>query len=288
MKLLLPGLLLALLGLPSTAFGVIVFEDGGVTDYAGVEPTGAIVRDSLAGSPTTVNLRPGADLGPTDVQGSSILNVFEGSTVDDFDVFDTARIDVSGGSHGTLDLLDDARGTISGATFDGCFPCLRLFANAEALVTGGSFASPSQIVALTQGFAALRIRGGSFTGFVRANDDSRIEILGGAFERVQALDQATVVLYGDGFLAVEGGTTVLAGFGEIVDGFNGTITGELADGSPLSIDALNGVVGSKIVLADGGPFQVPGLSPLARGLLGLGLVGIGGLASQRRGSRRRA
>jgi len=267
MKFLLSCLFVAIVGFSTDGLAVTIFEDGGTTDFAGIDPTGAIVRDSPGGDPTTVNLRAGADLGPTDIQDTSFLNVFDGTSVDDFDASGSASLEISGGSHGIVDYLDASSGAISGGTFVGCFPCLRLFATANATVTGGSFSSPGQVVALASGFATLEIRGGDFTGIVRASDDSRIEIFGGGIERVQSLDQATVILYGDGFLASEGATIVLDGFGEIGDSFNGTITGELSDGSALAIDALNGVVGSKIVLAPGTP-PVPGLSDVAR----LGLV----------------
>ncbi len=267
MKFLLSCLFVAIVGFSTDGLAVTIFEDGGTTDFAGIDPTGAIVRDSPGGDPTTVNLRAGADLGPTDIQDTSFLNVFDGASVDDFDASGSASLEIAGGSHGIVDYLDASSGAISGGTFVGCFPCLRLFATANATVTGGSFSSPGQVVALASGFATLEIRGGDFTGIVRASDDSRIEIFGGGIERVQSLDQATVILYGDGFLASEGATIVLDGFGEISDSFNGTITGELSDGSALAIDALNGVVGSKIVLAPGTP-PVPGLSDVAR----LGLV----------------
>ena len=281
MMFLLTCLLLAIVGLPTDGLAVTIFEAGSETDFAGTDPTGAIVRDSPTGDPTTVNLRAGADLGPTDVQDASFLNVFDGTSVDDFDASGSAWLGISGGSHGIVDYLDDSNGSISGGAFTSCFPCLRLFANADATVTGGTFSSPGQVVASTSGFATLEIRSGDFTGIVRANDDSRIEIFGGGIERVQSLDQATVVLYGDGFIANEGPTTVLTGFGEIGDSFNGTITGELSDGSPLAIDALNGVVGSKIVLAQGAT-PVPGLSASARLGLVLGLLAAGTWFTSRR------
>lgn len=283
MKFLLTCLFLAIIGLSTDGLAVTIFEDGGTTDFTGTDPTGAIVRDSPTGDPTTVNLRAGADLGPTDVQDASFLNVFDGTSVDDFDASGSASLEISGGSHGIVDYLDDSNGSISGGTFVGCFPCLRLFATANATVTGGTFSSPGQIVALASGFAILEIRGGDFTGIVRASDDSRIEIFGGGIERVQSLDQATVILYGDGFLASEGATIVLDGFGEISDSFNGSITGELSDGSALAIDALNGVVGSKIVLAPGTP-PVPSLSAVARLSLVLALLAAGTLFTNRRGA----
>lgn len=265
------SLLLLLLIVPHPARAFVTFDSGGTIDFSGVDPTGSAVRDGPGGQPTTVNFLAGTDLGPTDVEGSSRLNVLAGSMVDDFDVLGSGRLEISGGSHGGVDFLEASSGSITGGSFAGCFPCLRLFGQASAIVTGGSFSSPSQIVASTDDFATLEIRSGDFTGFVRANDDSLIEIRGGAIERVQSLDQATVILFGDGFVAVEGSTTVVDGFGEISDGFNGTITGQLSDGSPLSVTALNGVVGSRIVLASGA-LPVPALSPFADGGLLLGLL----------------
>jgi hypothetical protein len=279
--------LLAVFGFPALAGAAIVFDDGQVHDFSGTDSTGAFIRDSAEGSPTTVNLLSGADLGPTDVEDASLLRVYAGATLSDVDAFGTSRVVILGGDHGTVDLNNDSQGSVSGGSFLGCLPCLRLFAQATATVMGGTFSSPSQIVVVTNGFAALELRAGSFDGIVRANDDSSLEIFGGDFVRIISVDQAVLTVYGEGFSALEGSTTVLSGFGEIPEGFNGTISGTLADGSPFSVTALNGVSGSRIVLAAAPPVAVPGLaSPIARSLLLLVCVAAGVATVQLRGARR--
>ena len=282
-------LALLLTMLSTEVIAATIFDDGGINDYGGSDPTGAFVRDSAGGAPTTLNLLSGADLGPVDVEDASRLNAFSGSQVASLDALDSSRVTIAGGSHGGVDVHNDATGQISGGTFSVCSgPCLRVFNQAEVEVIDGSFSNPGQVVASANAFGVLWIRGGSFDGIVRANDDSAIEISGGTIQDVQSLNQAVLTIRGDGFLAQEGGSTLVNGFGEITEGFNGTITGTLADGTPLVADGLNGVVGSKIVLAPASAVSVPGLASLAaRGLLAAGLLVLGGLASWRGASRRR-
>jgi hypothetical protein len=218
------------------------------------------------------------------------LNASQGSSVFSLDAFDTSRITISGGgSHGGVDLRNDATGQISGGVFSSCSgPCLRVFDQAEGEVIDGSFSNPGQIVALASAFGTLWIRGGSFDGIVRASDDSAVEIFGGTIQDVQSLNQAVLTIRGDGFLAQEGGSTPVNAFGEITEGFDGTMTGTLANGTVLAADALNGVVGSKIVLTPASAVSVPGLASLAaRAALAAGLLVVGGLASGRRAGRGR-
>jgi len=156
-------------------------------------------------------------------------------------------------------------------------PALRLFDDAQATVSGGTFSASTVIVAFAGGQSALRIEGASFGGGqLRAEGDATLDVTGGtAFARIVCIDQALVTLYGDDFEASEGGGTVLAGYGELVDAFNGTLTGTLADGSPLAIDAQNWVAGSQIVLAPS-PAVVPALGPIpVVALLPALLAGVG-------------
>ena len=57
MKFLLTCLFLAIVGLATDGLAVTIFEDGGTTDFAGADPTGAVVRDSPAGDPTAYRIR---------------------------------------------------------------------------------------------------------------------------------------------------------------------------------------------------------------------------------------
>jgi hypothetical protein len=244
-------LALSLVGLvlgPGAA-GALVFDNGMVNDFSGVDSSSTFVRDGAGGDPTTLNVLAGAQLGFTDVEDASILNVLPGSSVANIDALDASQLDISGGDHGGVDLQNDSVGHVSGGTFSACSgPCLRLFDEARGTVTGGSF-SNTPISVLAVGFGGLEILGGSFTGDVRSSDDATLDVFGGSLESVVATDQSTLTLFGSGFVAEEGGSVVLVGFGTIDDAFNGSITGTLSDGTPLSIDAFNGISGSRIVLA---------------------------------------
>ncbi len=281
-----PGWAAALLILLATtpAAAVTIFENGAVNDFSGSDPTGAIVRDSVGSLPTTLNLLPGASLGPTSIEDSSVLNMGPSASVTQIDALGSARVDLSGGTLQALDYQGGSGGSIAGGAFSGCSGrCLGLFGTAEVDVSGGSLSNGLQTVVSVNDDAALSITGGAFEGIVRAEDDALIEIFGGSIERIVATEQSTIVLYGDDFVASEGGSPVLVGFGDIDEGFNGTITGSLADASNLDITALNGVVGSRILLRQA-PLAVPVLSGLSLGLLAglLGAVADGGLRRQRR------
>lgn len=287
MRSFLPCLLLLLLARPGVTHA-LVFDDGSVNDYFGQSLIGNnFVRDDLLGNPTTLNMRSGSELGAsTAIEGSSALAVFPGSTLFRVEALDASTVDVVGGSlTGGLDLRNTTIGSVaSGDVSNASGPALRLFDDAQGTVSGGSFSASSVIVAFASGQSTLRIEGATFGGGqLRAEGDANIDITGGsAFARIVCIDQAVVTLYGDDFEASEGGGTVLSGFGEIVDAFNGTLTGTLADGSPLSIDAQNGIAGSRIVLAPA-PAVVPVLGPIPVFTLLPGLLaGVGWIAIARR------
>lgn len=245
------GVVFALLGLAAVpAHGTLLFDNGQVNDFSGTDPTGADVQDSPGGDPTTLNVLSGATLGVTEVFDSSLLNVQSGATfVGAISGHDQSKVDVSGGDIVLVDLLNASQGTLSDGTFSCGGRCVGLFDTADVSITGGTFGNPTGISILAQQQSTASLSGGTFQGDVRAANDSAIEILGGDLSGVTATETATISLFGTDFVASEGGGPVLTGYGEIVDSFNGTITGTLADGTPLDISALNGVTGSRIVLA---------------------------------------
>jgi hypothetical protein len=287
MRSLFPILLLILFARPEVT-QALVFDDGAVNDYFGQSLVGNnFVRDDLLGNPTTLNMRAGSELGAsTTIEGGSALGVFPGSTLFRVEAEGASTVEVLGGTiTGGLDLRNATVGAIaSGDVSNASGPALRLFDDARATVSGGTFSASTVIVAFAGGQSALRIEGASFGGGqLRAEGDATLDVTGGtAFARIVCIDQALVTLYGDDFEASEGGGTVLAGYGELVDAFNGTLTGTLADGSPLAIDAQNGIAGSRIVLAPS-PAVVPALGPIpVVALLPALLAGVGWLAIVRR------
>ena len=287
MRSLLLSLLLILLARPDVAHA-LVFDNGAVNDYFGQSLIGNnFVRDDLLGNPTTLNMRAGSELGAsTTIEGSSALGVFPASTLFRVEAEGTSTVEVLGGSiTAGLDLRNTTVGTVSsGDVSNTSGPALRLFDGAQATVSGGTFSASTVIVALAGGQSTLRVEGATFGGGqLRAEGDATVDIAGGsAFAQIVCIDQAVVTLYGEDFEASEGGGTVLAGYGEIVDAFNGTLTGTLADGSPLTIDAQNGIAGSRIVLAPS-PAVVPALGPIPLVVLLPGLLaGVGWLAIEHR------
>ncbi len=242
-------LLLAMTPLP--ARGALLFDNGQVNDFSGTDTTGADVQDSTTGDPTTLNALSGATLGSTQVLDHSILNVQSGATfINTISGQDLSTVNVLGGDIVQLDLLNESVGTISGGAFSCSGRCVGLFDTADVTISGGTFGNPTGISILAQQGATATLNSGVFQGDVRAADDSAVEVLGGSLSDVTATEGAILTLYGSDFVASEGGNPVLTGYGEIIDQFNGTITGTLSDGTPLNVSALNGVGGSKIVLAE--------------------------------------
>ncbi len=252
---------LALAALP--AQGTLLFDNGQVNNYSGTDTSGADVKDSTAGDPTTLNVLSGATLGVTQVFDSSVLNVQAGATfVNTISGQDTSSVNVFGGDIFQVDLLNQSVGDISGGAFSCGGRCVGLFDTAEVSISGGVFGNSGGISILAQEESTAMITGGTFQGDVRAANDSSVDILGGNLSEVTATENAVITFFGDDFIALEGGIPVLTGFGEIIDSFNGTITGTLADDTPLDITALNGVVSSKIVLAPAST-PPPGYSSVA-------------------------
>lgn len=253
------GFLLLFRALP--AHGVLLFDNGQVNEFSGIDTSGADVRDSATGDPTTLNVLSGGTLGGTDVFDSSVLTVQPGATfVNAISGQDSSSVNVLGGDIIQVDLLNQSRGTISDGTFACGGRCVGLFDSSDVSISGGIFGNPTGIAILAQQASRATLNGGTFQGDVRAANDTAIDILGGSLSSVTATEGATVTIFGSDFIASEGGNPVLTGYGEIIDQFNGTITGILADGSPLNISALNGVAGSKIVLTQLPP---PGYSAVA-------------------------
>jgi hypothetical protein len=85
----------------------------------------------------------------------------------------------------------------------------------------------------------LTIDGGRFEGAIRGDDDTAIEIHGGNLVELIAMERAAITLHGTDFVADIDGNPVWVGYGELPRGFEGHISGVLADGSALDVLASN-------------------------------------------------
>lgn len=262
-----------LLSLPAHA---VVFDNGTVNDFSGVEPAdGLFVLDGPGGQPTTVNVRAGAMLGSTsEVSGGSLIRTDAGSTfADTLRSVDAARLELSGGSFRVIDLENNSTATISGGGFScaGSGRCMGLFDSSRATISGGGF-TDQPIIAY--GTSQLTVLGGSFGGGLWA-DRGTIDLFGGDVQSMQSTN-AVFTVYGSDFVVYENGGTdpLFTGFGEIPEFTTGVLDGRLADGTALS--SLPYLVGNngRIVLA-----PVP--EPAVSALLAAGLVTLAGLGRRR-------
>jgi hypothetical protein len=65
---------------PTAAYSASIFDNGQINNFSDTGTTGARVRDSSGGDPTTLNVLSGALLGLTQVEDNSFMNVFPGAT----------------------------------------------------------------------------------------------------------------------------------------------------------------------------------------------------------------
>jgi hypothetical protein len=283
---------IALLLLP-IASGADTFDDGGThdVDYAlfGI----SFVRQSLGGTPTTVNMIAGSDAGEIEVEDSSVLNVFPGADVGQPDYLFTSSGVICGGTIRQLDLAISPSSPsveVNGGSFaNGPSQPVRM-AGGTLVIQGGSFENTAALatkVALSLGGGVAEFRGGTVVdGAVSIGPTMSATISGGD-------------LGSDGITSVSGGTLTLIGtsfnlpFGPVADGviFNGSLIGTLADGSPIATNLLKSA-GSDVFLVEGtqGPLTstvcdigpaVPALPAWALGLT-LTVLAATGAALQRR------
>lgn len=249
-----------------------------------------IINDSGGGNPTTVNYVSGGKSQGLTVWDNSFANLSDDATItsggfstnnnatitisDDVVINnqvtaqDNSTVNWSGGSFfalGTFDMLDTSMTTITDGEFHAP---LRAFESASISISGGTF---NDYVYGIGGVPATKpkidISGGTFLGEILAQGGSQIDIFGGTLTSIRAAQSSSVIrLFGSNFLATcdkslggvggvscQTGEIVLLGFGTISSQFGGTITGTLADGTPLNIEAGN-VLTDFIILA---PIPIP-------------------------------
>jgi len=272
---------LALLLLPISS-GADVFDDGQIHDVDFAIGTPSFVRDDGGGAPTTVNLIAGASGHEIQIEDASVLNVFDGATIQFPDYTLASRGAVCGGSLTQLDVVGSADVEVSGGTFtNGPSQPVRT-TGGTLVIQGGSFENTASLatkVALSLGGGTAEVRGGTIVdGAVSIGPTVQATLSGGS-------------LGSDGITTVSGGSLTIVGtsfnlpFGAIVGAYNGPLTGTLADGSALTTTLVKGA-SSPVELVHGtqGPPtsavcslapQVPLLPTWAAALAGVSLGGAG-------------
>lgn len=191
--------------LPITS-GADTFDDGLIHDVDFTLLGISVIRDSMGGAPTTVNMRSGADatLGALEVADSSVLNVFDGAVVDSPDYFFTSSGAICGGSIGQLLMNGAPVVEVNGGTFiSGPAAPLRLVSG-TLTVQGGSFENTGSgtVVALELTSGVAEIRGATLVhGIVRLGETVQATISGGSYgsNAIQNLFGGTLTIIGTSF-----------------------------------------------------------------------------------------
>lgn len=251
------------------------FNNGVINDVDYSLPSGARVFDSSTGDTTTLNALSGADINGLEANDSSIVNIYNGSQITfDLNANDTSAVSVFGGSLINADALNGSLLAISGGTFSGGGGrAVGAFDNAVVNITGGQFVGATTFTLLANENSTINVSGGSIDGEVRSNNDSMINIWGGTgISDVTAVEHSIMKIYGLDFSIDSIGAISLDNPFVISDStYNGDLlAGTLADGSPISADIFNGIVGSQIILV-----AVP--DPASIWLVGSSLIGLIGL-----------
>ncbi len=245
--------------------GAITFNDGAVhtIDAANsfpVEPV--VVQDGPSAATTVVNVIDGGVVGtgtfdyvPLQAEQHSHVTM-TGGAVTDIVATDTSAIELSGGtvtrivanggstisvSGGAVasyvEINQGSSALISGGRFDGD---LEVFIHATVTVSSGTFQRVLADAGGGQGPNRLVVTGGTFHGRMHAVREATVTIFGGSFESdlVAEDDSTTVVIVGSEFNVPFGPVAALSG----------TLTGTLADGTPVSIPFAR-ATSARIVIA---------------------------------------
>ena len=249
----------ALLLLPVEAKPV-TFDDGlvHIIDANNSFPfESVIVQDGPGSTNTTVNLVSGGLIGGglTAIDGSQI-EMSGGRIEFSLRALDRAHISITGGVvANNLETSNDVTAEISGGTVGGEFAIGVSPGSAAVEITGGQFGGAltclgSSVVDIREGeFAArvgsfenslLTIYGGVFRGALEARESSTLNVWGGTFESgfLLSVDAATLTIFGSGFNFPLGDITA----------FSGTLTGVLANGTPIN-NEFGRSSGARIILA---------------------------------------
>jgi hypothetical protein len=287
---LLLGIALLLLPIASIAD---LFENGTVNEVGYTVSGDSIVRDSVGGDPTTVNLRLGADAtgGPIQVQENSVLNIFAGALVSQPRYEDSSSGAICSGTVQQLLINGEAPVVeVSGGAFTASSAAPVRLVSGTLTIQGGSFENTAggTVVALDLSTGVAEVRGGTVVnGIVRLGPTVQATISGGDYGSNSINNQL------GGTLTIVGASFNLP-FGEVSPGtfHNGPLTGTLADGSPIDTTLVKSP-GSDVFLVEGTqgplsstvcglvPTNVPALPTWAIGLAVMALAATGTLLGRR-------
>lgn len=274
-------LLLILAGSAAQPALAVTYDDGQVHDIT--EPLlggagGATVKDSATGDTTTVNARSGAVINGVQAYDSSNVNVYDGSQITaDLNALNQSEVSIFGGSLINADSDNSSRLNISGGTFTGSGGrAVGAFGNAVINITGGDFQGATTYTVLSTDSSMVTVSGGSIDGEIYAQGDSTIDIWGGiGISHVTATSDSLMRIFGKDFAINSASISLATPFVISDDTYNGDLlTGTLADGSAISAQLFNGVIGSQIVLQ-----AVP--IPAALPLFGSAILGLAAMARRR-------
>lgn len=259
------------------------FDDGNINNIDSPLLGGAgnaRVFDSTTGDTTTLNALSGAVINGIEANDSSIVNIFDGSQITSaLNANDQSLVSVFGGALANADALNNAELNISGGTFTGGGGrAIGSFDDAIVNITGGDFNGSTTFTLLSSERSTINLYDGSIDGEVRSNNDSMINIWGGSgISDVTAVEQSILKIYGSAFsIETIGAINLDTPFVISDETYNGLLlTGTLANGTAISADIFNGVVGSQIILMQAVPL------PAAVWLFGSGLLGLVSIARRK-------
>lgn len=241
----------------------------------------ARIYDSPIGDTTTLNALSGAVINGIQAFDTSIVNTYNGSQITaDLNANDQSVVSIFGGALINADALNNALLNISGGNFTGGGGrAIGSFDDATVNITGGGFLGTTTFTLLSNDRSTINLYDGGIDGEIRSNHDSNINIWGGTgITGVTAVEQSIVKLYGLDFsIPTIGSISLSTPFIISDDSFNGQLlTGTLSNGTPISADIFNGIVGSKIILMQAVPI------PAAIWLFGSGLLGLIGITRRKK------
>ena len=179
--------LITLLLFADVAPGGITFNDGGVHTFGDVlEPDNNVrVDDALNGDPTTVNVVDGASFDDLQVFAASVANV-SGGTFNLLWAYHTSKVTVSGGNF--IDIWAVQNSTVD--VLGGSFRNLRVSSDSTVDVSGGTFNN-----LLLHHDSTATVSGGAFRR-IETSQNSLVDVSGGVFSGIHAGGDSTVDVFG--------------------------------------------------------------------------------------------
>ena len=220
----------AIFAISAAANAVIIFDDGLVhTIDTGLITDDVRVTDSQGGASTTLNL--GGDVEQTSGEitlfDSSILSVSGSAALGGISAIDDSDVTISGGTiDGKLAVVGDSYAVMTGGDLLRDVGADSIFVAGRMDISGGVIGG--EVVSTITGNlqAVINISGGHFFGRINTNGGI-YNITGGEFFN-------DLLCQGSGSITIIGSSFNFP-FGDIIP-TSGTLTGILADGTPLDVD----------------------------------------------------